>query len=378
MAVKVGTLKSLITQFADSVATGSGLNLVRSARELVAGGNTDEAASLLIRAGSRGRFGGNLDDVEKTALRRLFSADKLNVKPMPVDQAEIIAARSANSPLVLGPRNFPLRMRELGFTPLTGQDINRPGLTLAEFTGKTRERFVDEGARNLEAAINLDPAAAAEYAKFYPKVAQQLTDTGVPLDRVGGAWATLSAAADPEMNAELLRRIMRNPGQATTSQLNQMDALRFLSGQVDDASDVLGQGKRFNFMMNSISPNDPRFFTADTRYAQNLQGVKNTYASAPFAGLFDPRGRRYSEIYVEPGLEAARRLGMSPSEVQAASWGNWRNQLFGIPMDVRGDLLGDLANFDYNPETYRAALSRIAQMDPSTWKASLSEIGGGV
>tara|TARA_R110000868_G_C10820711_1_gene758605 strand:+ start:49 stop:1182 length:1134 start_codon:yes stop_codon:yes gene_type:complete len=375
MSAKASILKSLIAELSDSVATGAGLNLIRSARDLVTSGRADDAAALLLRAGSSGVFGGNLDDVEKTALRRLFTTGGLGVKPMAVKDAKSIQQVAALSPLILNNKNFPSRMRELGFVPLTGQNINNPGLTLAQFTGKTKNRFIDEGARNLQAAIDLDPTAAAEYAKFYPKVQQQLLETGVPVERVGGAWATLSAAADPETNAELLTRIMRNPEQATTSQLNQMDALRFLSGQVDDASDVLGQGKRFNFMMNSISPDDPRFLTADTRYAQNLQGIKNTYATAPFSGLFQPRGRRYGEIYVEPGLEAARRSGMNPNAVQAASWGNWRNQLFGIPMDVRGDLLGDLSGFDYNPDAYSTALSRISQMSPDTWQASLKQLG---
>lgn len=379
MAVSVPVLKNLVDEFSGSVATGAGLNLLRRVTRMIEAGEGIPAAELLTRAASKGRFGSNLDDIEKAALRRLFNAKDLGVTPMASDLFSAMAKTETAMPLMLTAQNFPKRMADLGFIPLTGQNINNPGLTLRSFVGPTRERFIDEGARNLEAAIALNPQAAAEYAKFYPKVAQQLEATGIPTDRVGGAWATLSAQAEPEWNAELLRRILRDPTGATTSQSDQMKALQFLAGQVDDPAAVLGQGKRFNFLQNSINPDDPRFLTADTRYAQNMQGVKNAYRNSAFAGMFQPFERRYGEIYVEPGLEAARRLGMSPNAAQAAAWGNWRSEMFGIPMDVRTDLMSDISNFDYDPELYARALRQVAESDPETWKAALKarkDLGG--
>ena len=364
----------VIEQFAESAATGAGLNILAQARRMLVN-SPDDALAFLKRAASKGRFIGTVDDVEKTALRKLVSGIAPDVKPMANEIFSALQKPAEDVPLLLDASNFPRRMSDMGFIPLTGQNINKPGLTMREFATEAGPRFVDEGAQNLIAAVNLDPDAAAKYAKFYGRTRDQLANTGVPLGNIGGAWATLSAAAEPGWNAELLRRVITDPTTATTSQLNQRDALKFLAGLVDDPTAVLGRGKRYNFMMNSIAPEDPRFLTADTRYAQNLQGFLNTYAKAPFAGLFSPAEKRYAEIYVKPGLEAAKRLAMTPGELQAASWGNWRNIMAGIPEDLPESMFTDLAGVDYNPDTYRRALQVVESVSPEAWKAALKAKG---
>jgi hypothetical protein len=353
---------NILRGLSDSLATGAGLNLFRTADNLINTGNTKGALELLRRAARNKKFGGELDAVEVAMLKQLTEPLK-DVAPMGVAEYKALSAASKKMPLRLEADNFPTRMSEQGFVPLTGVNINNPSLTIKEYVGPTRERFIDEGARNLVAAVNLDPQAAQQYAKFYERTRDQLAATGAPLENIGGAWATLSAQADPVWNAELLRRIVRDPSQLVTSEDNQRLALRFLAGQIDEPMEVLGRGKRYNFMMNSIRPDDPRFLTADTRYAQNLQGVKNTYADAPFAGMFSPHEstNRYGRIYVEPGIEAARRLGMTPGQTQAAAWGNWRNKMFGIENDLPEDLLVDLADMNYNPGVYRSALDRLVR-----------------
>lgn len=359
MATKARALGSLLKEFRDSIATGSGLNLVSTVENLIKAGDTETAASILKRAGTAGGFGGKFDNVEKAALKGI--ASRISSTPMESKLYGALGQASKQTPLVLGSRNFPKRMADLGFQPLSGINLNNPTMTVGNFTGNTRSRFIDEGANNLIAAWNLNPKAAQEYATFYNRTRDQLEATGVPIDRIGGAWATLSSQADPVFNAELLRRIVRNPEELTTSELNQRLALEFLGGKISDPAEALGRGKRFNFMMNSIDPDNPAYLTADTRYAQNLQGVKNIYKRAPFAGMFQPfnTSDRYNKIYIQPGLEAARRLGVTPGAAQAGAWGNWRSELFDLPADLPPGLLDDLANLDYNPEIYIRALRRL-------------------
>lgn len=353
-------VRNVLSGLSDSIASGAGINLVRTAKNLISAGDPGAALGLLKRAASSGKFGGALDDVESAALKALTKSSK-DIATMPVAQFKALGKASESMPIMLDASNFPKRMSDAGFVPLTGININKPSLTLAEYAGPVRERFVDEGARNLMAAVDLDPEAARQYAKFYERTRDQLAATGAPMENIGGAWAALSSMADPVWNAELLKRIVRDPAKLATTEENQRLALRFLAGQVDEPIEALGRGKRYNFMMNSIAPEDPRFITADTRYAQNLQGIKNTYARAPFAGMFQPSSPsdRYGRIYIEPGIEAARRLGMSPSATQAAAWGNWRSKMYGIPNDLPEDLLVDLANLDYDPQLYARALGQL-------------------
>jgi hypothetical protein len=354
----VSIVRGIIRVLSDSVASGAGINLVRTAENLISTGQSSAAMGLLRRAASNGKFGGELDQVERQSLK-LLTKPFTDVAPMSVKEYGALGKASKMLPIRLDASNFPKRMRDEGFVPLSGININNPGLTRRQYSGATRDRFIDEGAQNLIAAVNLDPKAAEQYAKFYGRTRDQLAATGIPLENIGGAWAALSARAEPVWNAELLRRIVRDPSKLTTSEDNQRLALRFLAGQIDDPALVLGQGKRFNFLMNSTRPEDPRFLTADTRYAQNLQGIKNTYERAPFAGMFQPFQKRYGQIYVEPGIEAARRLGMSPGSTQAAAWGNWRNKMYGIADDLPENLLDDLANMDYDPAFYGRALGNL-------------------
>jgi hypothetical protein len=350
---------SVLSQFESSVVSGPGLNLAAAVKQELAQGNMTSAIGLLKRGSMSGQFAGKLEAKELAALRTATA--KINrSEAMPVESYRKSAKVSAKNPLFLNEANFPERMSQQGFVPLSNIDINSPTLTLRQFEGDVRKNFIDEGAQNLIAAWNMDPAAAQKYSRFYFRTQDQLADTGIPLDRVGGAWATLSAQADPTRNAELLRQVLRDPKALTTTRENQLLALRFLSGDVDDAALALGRGKRFNFMQNSIDPFDPRYLTGDTRYAQNLQGVLTAYKTAPFKGLFSPRGRRYEEIYVKPGLEAASRMNVSPSELQAGSWGNWRNKMAGIQDDLPENLLSDLAGFDYNPQVYADALRLLS------------------
>lgn len=369
-SLKASVIRDLIESFAQEAASGAGLNLARTAKNTYRNAGADAAAALLARASTYKKFGGELDPVEVVALKRLFDPKSLGVTPMGLDMYTAAAEASITTPLVLNAKNFPSRRAAEGFVPLTGQNINKPGLTLRDFTGKTRDRFIDEGATNLIAAINLDPAAAQRYKTFYKRANAGQLESGIPMDRVTGAWGVLSAKAEPEWNAELLRRVLVDPTGATTSQRDQMLALKFLAGNVDEALAELGKGKRFNFTMNTLMPDDPRFFTGDTRFAQNTQGIFNTYNRAPFAGLFAPHERRYGEIYIQPGLEAARRLAWLPGETQAGAWGNWRN-LAGIPTDLAADLFDPIKNFEYDAEIYRRALEEVANMDPTLWQKAL-------
>jgi hypothetical protein len=347
--------KPLLDAFADQAATGAGLNLLRTGQRLALAGDGTAAGALLARASRNGKFAGEFDDVEREALRNLSDG----YEPMDMKRYVSQAIASSNMPLILNQSTFPRRMASRGFVPLRGQNLNNPGLTLKEFTGDTRQNFIDDGAENLIAAINIDPAAAAEYAKFYARTQKQLEATGIPIQQVGGAWATLSAQADPTWNAELLRRILNDPMGRHASLEDQVLALKFLAGDVGEGLAQLGGGKRRNFFQNSTDASDPNYLTADTRYAQNMQGVMNTYKTAPFAGLFNPQSpARYQNIYIEPGLEAARRLGILPNELQAGSWGNWRKNFAGLDVDLADDLLDDLAGFPYDPDVYREALTR--------------------
>lgn len=394
MSIPASVLKGIIKEFNPSVATGASLNLVRTAKDLINAGRTDEALEMLARAATGGSFKGQIDQVEKDSLKKVLGIVKksekvLNKKGkmvrkdyfetsfgtrhMPEEDYKLLAETSSGLPLVLNKNTFPSRMSDMGFVNLSGTNINRPSITIKDFTGKTKNRFIDEGARNLITSVNLDPERAKQYATFYNRTEKALGGTGIPLPRVGGAWATLSEQADPERNARLLINILNDPTGQYTSQKNQMLALKFLSGQVDDPAEALGRGKRFNFMHNSIDPSNPDYFTADTRYAQNLQGIKNTYSKAPFADMFAPRSssNRYGNIYIEPGLEAARRMGMNPSELQAAAWGNWRDKMYGIPFDLSENILGDIQNFDYDPRVYADALDRISNLSSDNWKSLL-------
>lgn len=353
-------ISGILNTFNDSVVSGPGLNLVASAQRELLSGSANTAESLLKRAALNGKFAkGEFESVELAALRSLTQGIKKK-EAMPMKDYSAISANSRSIPLLLNKNNFPTRMSSQGFVPLTDININKPGLTLKQASGKIGDRFTDEGATNLIAAWNMDPQAAAKYSEFYPRVNKALNETGIPMDRVSGAWAVLSSGAKPERNAELLEQIARNPSVLYTTKENQELALMFLAGLIDDPAKVLGRGKRFNFDMNSLFPDDPRYLTGDTRYAQNVQGILNAYGKSEFAGLFDPFGRRYEEIYVRPGIEAARRMGIIPNRLQAGTWGNWRNKMSGISEDVSDNILSGMKDFPYNENIYKKAIKKLS------------------
>jgi hypothetical protein len=83
------------------------------------------------------------------------------------------------------------------------------------------------------------------------------------------------------------------------------------------------------------------------------------YKDAPFAGQFDPFGKRYQDVYVPVAQEAARRLGEIPSAAQAGGWGNWRNKYYNIPMDIADNLLQDVQGVNYNPSQFETILKKL-------------------
>lgn len=363
-SAKLRALRSMVDAFDDAIVSGPGLSLSRAIKRELSAGNATAAEGILKRAALNGRFDGDLNAEELKRLRSI--TDDIDKKlAMPFKEYAALAKSSTKEPLFLDETNFPAEMSRRGFVPLTGVNINNPkggnpNLTIRGFTGDVRERFIDEGAQNLIAAWNLDPAAARRYSRFYPRVRDKLEATGIPMDRVGGAWATMSSRAEPGRNAELLGQVLRDPTAVATTSENQLLALRFLAGLVDDPAQALGMGKRFNFMHNSIDPLNPAYLTGDTRYAQNVQGVLTAYDRAAFPGMFTPhQPQRYMDIYSQPGFEAALRLGVSPSALQGGTWGNWRNIMAGIPDDIPPNLLDDLANFNYNPDVYNKALRKL-------------------
>jgi hypothetical protein len=371
---------SILKKLDGVVESGAGANLRATIARLAATNDTD-LPKLIRTAASRGVFAGKFNGPEKIALRKIVD-DTIGLKGEKLSkEAFDVQQRAASKmPLIFGDANpFSTRMRELGFIPLTGQNYNKPGIVLKSTASSAfpeiTPQFTEESARNLIAAYNIDPKAAEEYAKFYPRVAQSLEATGIPMDRVGGAWATMSAQADPEVNAARLIDIITSPekalipvvpkGAAATGapRISNLDdeilSLRFLAGQIplEEAQQYLGRGKRYNFLMNSIEPSNPLYYTADTRDSQAAQGLINTYKVAPFEGQFDPFGPRY-EAYKKSGLVAAERTGLLPNALQAGAWGNIRN-FAGKPTDFSEDYLAPLANTDYNPERYLEVLKRL-------------------
>ena len=268
-----------------------------------------------------------------------------------------------------------------GFVPVTGQNLNKPGFGIREWekmSKKEQQRYIDEAATNLVSGWMLDPQKAQAYASFYPRVRTGLEGSGLPLRNIGGIWAVTSAQASPMRNAAIMNSIIANPTGKATSLADQKLALRYLIGDVTDDYEALGAGKRRNFLINSINPEDPEALTADTRYMQNALGALTNYKkTTETTGLFDPYARQYSAIYKEPGLEAARRLGLIPNALQAGAWGNWRDVMAGIPTDLSADLFNPIQGLadSFDADVYRRALDILNATDKESWKTAESVLG---
>lgn len=369
LAKGASSVLSILKKLDGIIESGGGANL-RATISRLAAVNSPDVVPLLRTAASRGVFAGKFNGPEKAAIRRIvedtigLKGDKLSDELFAIHQGA-----SVDMPLVFGKGNpFSSRMRSLGFAPLSGQNYNKLGVvrktTASSVLPEITPKFTKEAARNLTAAYNLNPGKAEEYAKFYPRVAQSLEATGIPLDRVGGAWATTSAQADPVDNARKLILLTQQPELAlnpgtVTSAADEALTLRFLAGQIpkSEADQYLGRGKRYNFMMNSIDPSNPNFYTADTRDSQAAQGLINAYKRSPFAGQFQPFGPRY-DLYKQSGLLAAKQMDMLPNQFQAGAWGNIRD-FAGRPTDFSEDYLAPLANTDYTPDRYLDVLKRL-------------------
>lgn len=393
MAISAKALKSVLDLFDGAVGTGPGMNLSAFARSMVDAGGVqrEQVPRLLARAATKGEFArGKLDDIEKEALNRILDTlgydtakaknslsmrynpakgtpkEEVPVMGTPEFDADpifsMISNAAAKRPLFLTPANYPIRLTEQGFVPLTGVNVNNPAVGIKQINNpKFMERFIDEGATNIQAARNLNLDDARRYDDFYFRTRDQLAETGIPLDRIGGAWATLSAQASPVKNARLLKGVLRDPNATDTAKTidDRMKALTYLAGQGD--ADTLGRAKRYNFMMNSTNPESPDFFTGDTRYMQNIMGLPQAYGLSVFRDAFNTKDPRVYNAIIQPGLEAARREGMLPNQIQGGSWGNWRKFMFGIDEDLPDNLLADIANFEYDPAVYAAALKRMQQ-----------------
>jgi hypothetical protein len=383
---------TIVDELAGSTTSSAALNLARAIQDKVRAGDLNSAARIIAGTG-QGNFAGALTAAEKKALRPYveqfrptFIPDDVRGEARKVLSAELKDYVDAQakvqlaSPLVLTPKTMPQLQMARGFVPVTGQNLNAPGFGIREWeamTPKQRQRYIDEGANNLIAGYNLDPQAAALYSMFYPRIREQLAATGLPLDRIGGAWATTSAQASPDRNAQILMSVMRDPTGKATNLNDQKLTLEYLAGLADETQEPLGRGKRANFLVNSIDPDNPDALTADTRYMQNLLGVLNNYGiTTGTTGLFTPRGRQYGEIYVEPGMEAARRMGLIPNRLQAGSWGNWRNIMSGLETDLSGDLLAPIAGFadEYNPQRYVDALEILRNTSKEQWQDAPSAL----
>jgi hypothetical protein len=385
MSKALGARKAfeIINDFRTQAATGAGLNLAKAAEALARSGDEAQAMGLLKRASSYKKFSGDMDSVEASALKSLM--EDYTGPAMTVEKYNKAGQAAVKQPLILDSTNFPQRMSDMDFVPLTNVDINKPSVTMKQFQGKDKDRFIDEGAQNLIAAWNLSPADAKKFSSFYRRLNKEAGSTNIPLDRMAGNIAVTSAGRDPELNLRLANAIAKDPRGLVTSVEDQILALDYLAGRVADDAAELGVGKRYNFKGNIVNPDDPTMLTADTRYAQNLQGIPNTYSRAAFKGLFDPKSssNRYGNIYTQPGMEAARRMNMLPSELQAGTWGNWRKYLFGIEDDLPTGLLSDVQNMPYNPMMYQDAASywrsignNLEKMNPEMRENVLSSLKG--
>ena len=388
----------ILSKLDDVIESGGGANLRATiARMAASGSDTNEIYTVLRKAASSGKFTGKFNVPEKQAVRRIVddtigswdshlkTISKSNLENEK-ERADLLfnawRTTSANSPLMFNDANpFSNRMRSLGFSPLPGQNYNKPGIVTkitksSAFPEYTPE-FSEVGANNLIAAYNLDPIAAQQYSQFYPRVSDifdTLSErTGIPKDRLAKIWAITSAQAEPGENARKTIGILKDPesyfkgfekaDKPITNERDFILSLRAASGELDDPAvwtNLLGSGKRANFRTNSFDPTDINAYTADTRDAQAVQGLLNTYKVAPFAGQFDPAGPRY-ELYTSPGRLAAERLGLIPNELQAGAWGNIRN-FAGKKTDFDPSTFDPLMDWSYDESLYKDVLKRIGSM----------------
>jgi hypothetical protein len=388
----------ILSKLDNVIESGGGANLRATvARMAASGSDTNDIYNILRKSASSGVFTGKFNAPEKQAIRRIVdetvgswsshlkTVSKSNLAQEKERAQQLFDAwrtTSANSPLIFNEANpFSNRMRSLGFSPLPGQNYNKPGivtkLTKSSAFPEYTPEFTEVGARNLIAAYNLDPIAAQEYSQFYPRVSSifdTLSErTGIPKDRLAKVWAITSAQAEPGDNARKTIGILKDPEsyfkgfeKSDVPITNERDfrlSLQAAAGELDDPEvwkNLLGSGKRANFRTNSFDPNDINAYTADTRDAQAVQGLINTYKVAPFAGQFDPSGPRY-ELYTSPGRLAAERLGLIPNQLQAGAWGNIRN-FAGKETDFDPSTFDSLTDLSYNEDLYKEVLKRIRGM----------------
>lgn len=177
--------------------------------------------------------------------------------------------------------------------------------------GWTRERMVDNIIRMYESASDDQRRRGESWYTTAHEVADMLSDGHV---RVGaGLLAALSPQTSWESSIELARDAYKtgNPRDHTREALAK--AAKILAGA--DPTEVLPMTKKTgHFFRCIVDPSDPDAVCID-RHAHDL-AVGEAYGSKPRGLSAKGRYALLAHVY----REAAQRLGVLPSVVQAVTW----------------------------------------------------------
>jgi hypothetical protein len=183
-------------------------------------------------------------------------------------------------------------------------------------------------------------------AEWYP-TAHQLADFLSEGDvRTGaGVIAALSANKAWDLNQKLARRAFEGEAGGHTAD-NLAKVAKILSGV--DPAEVLPMGlKTGNFYRSILDPADPEAVTID-RHAHDI-AVGRPYGDADRGLGAKGRYAVLSLVY----RNAAAKLGILPSELQATTWVVWTESLAGVkrrPVLTRYAHEGSDGLFSFSPE----------------------------
>lgn len=247
-------------------------------------------------------------------------------RPLQETVAALAKAAEEKVPFLFDAKNYPNEFADAGFSFIPG--LNYADKTgLKKLTASEARKALELMQRNIGASVDMDPKAAEQYARFYYDVRDGLQNVDRPLPEAAGVWASFSPRKDPVKNWKLMTQFYENP--ATNpghTGDNYQKALRIVAGDNPLDAGVLGMKQR-SFASNSMNPSGLRDVTIDTHASQNALGLKPEYDMIP--NLQDPYiYDMISEAFRREGV----KRGMTPSELQAAAWGNWRERYgAGVP-----------------------------------------------
>jgi len=185
----------------------------------------------------------------------------------------------------------------------------------------TRRRYVSNILAAYNAATEEQKIKGKEWYADAHALAVELAHGDVV--KGAGVIAALSANKSWSENVRLARRAFAEGVPSGHTSANLFKAERILKG--DDPADVLPMGaKTGNFYMSILDPSDPYPVTVD-RHAHDI-AVGRTFGDAD-RGL-SSKGRY--EAIADAYRRAGKRLGITPSELQAITWVRQVESLRGI------------------------------------------------